>query len=119
MADYVDDQIKVFKSCRAKVLTLTSEEIGNGADPVTIVAALLANVAALSAMAKFGKRGQARDMVQDATDAAFEDTFNMFEKAGVTPMLSRAETLINQGRTSEAIAEGRAFIKKLREASSG
>lgn len=119
MADYVDNQIEVFKSVRAKVLALSSDEMGNGADPVTVVAALLANVAALAGMAKFGKRGQARDMVQDATDAAFEDTFTMFDKAGVTPMLSRAESLINQGRTSDAIAEGKAFIKKLREVSDG
>jgi hypothetical protein len=119
MADYMNDQIEMLQPVRSKVLALTSEEVGKGADPVTVVAALLAAVAVLAAMAKFGKRGQARDMVQDATDAAFEDTFNLFEKAGVTPMLSRAEALLDQGRTADAIAEGRAFIKKLREISGG
>ena len=99
-----------FRDVRAEVGRLMGKWLGASIDPAVVIAALLSNSSALAMMRTFGKRGQARDMVQEMTDAAFEDADAMLREMGMTELLSRSDDL-SQARARRRGGEGGASLQ--------
>lgn len=76
-----------FRDVRAEVGRLMGKWLGASIDPAVVIAALLSNASALAMMRTFGKRGQARDMVQEMTDAAFDDADKRMRKVHASDRL--------------------------------